>query len=304
MSLLCPAISLPVSLDGVEEGDFTMVMGYPANTSEYVISSEIAELLNKTYPKKIALRTTRLEVMRKYMDEDDNVRIQYASKYRGVSNAWKKWKGVVWGLDRMNAVEIKKDRERIFKEWTESSPSLARQYENIIPSLYQVYSDLEKYDLVIDYATEAVMVPEIFNITVDVLRLLNSNAHQSKSDKIAARDEFFKVVDSFFKNYYEPIDKDITTAMLKDYGKNIDKEFHPSFYRKIQRKYKGDFNRYISEMFRNTLFNTSEEVHDLLNDYPEKEKKFWQRFTVIRRLRFIRTFPKFTTTGFIIPMTC
>ena len=86
-----PKRSLKISRAGVKEGDFTFVYGCPGSTQEYVHSEAVKYIQDISDPEKIALRTTRLNIMKKYMDQSQAVRIQYSSKYASVANAWKKW---------------------------------------------------------------------------------------------------------------------------------------------------------------------------------------------------------------------
>ena len=97
-----------ISTKGVKEGDFTFVYGCPGSTKEYVTSDEVEYTGSVSDPKKIALRTQRLDIMKKYMAQSQAVRIQYSSKAANVSNAWKKWQGEEKGIRRMQTVAKKK----------------------------------------------------------------------------------------------------------------------------------------------------------------------------------------------------
>ena len=118
-----PKKSLKISRAGVKEGDFTFVYGCPGSTQEYVHSEAVKYISEVSDPEKIALRTTRLQIMKKYMDKSQAVRIQYSSKYAGVANAWKKWQGEAKGLKKMKTVATKQAYEARFREWAQGTES-------------------------------------------------------------------------------------------------------------------------------------------------------------------------------------
>ncbi len=271
-----PGYYLPISTAGVEEGDFTMILGYPASTHEYMVSPGISELMTEIYPKLIGVRAARLGVMQKYMEKDPSVRIMYASKYRSVSNAWKKWKGVVWGLRRVDAVQRKVEKEQEFQQWAAQDSVLSLQFGNVLPSLYANYNNSGKYSLVLDYASEVVLAPEIVRFALDLGEFLEENYRKPDPEKRLATESFKRKTEDFFKDYYQPIDEEITTAMLEIWYRDIREEFYPRFFRRIQKRYKGDFGRYVTAMFKNTSLNTPAGVQRLLNDFPGNEAKVMQ----------------------------
>src|SRR6056297_4219785 len=133
---LKPKHYMPVSIKGIEEGGFSMVLGYPGSTYQYVTSDEIKWIKNVSNPNKIELRDIRLDIMNKYMNNNDTIRIKYASKNAGVSNSWKRWKGEIIGLERLNAVEKKMDLEYRFRKWAESN---ANEYVGLLENFSTVY---------------------------------------------------------------------------------------------------------------------------------------------------------------------
>ena len=80
---------LPISIKGLNEGDYAMIMGFPGSTERYLTQSEVKQRMNAVNQAMIDMRGVRLEVLRKYMDASDKTRIQYASKFAGSSNYWK-----------------------------------------------------------------------------------------------------------------------------------------------------------------------------------------------------------------------
>ena len=109
-----PKKSLSISLDGVAEKDFTMVFGFPGKTTEYLHSEAVEQIITVNDPAKISIRAKALAVIDGFMRKDEQIKIQYAAKYAGISNSWKKWQGEVLGLTSTNAVEKKKKQKQYF----------------------------------------------------------------------------------------------------------------------------------------------------------------------------------------------
>jgi hypothetical protein len=135
-----PRRHLEIAAGGIDEGDFTMVMGYPGSTTQYLYSDAVRYMLETSLPLKIGLRTTRLEIMDRHMRTDDAVRIQYASKYRGVSNAWKKWQGIILGLTRNHAVKLKLGEEEQFRAWLEADGERILKYDGVLDEFASLYN--------------------------------------------------------------------------------------------------------------------------------------------------------------------
>ena len=150
-----PKKSLKISRAGVKEGDFTFVYGCPGSTQEYVHSEAVRYIQDVSDPEKIALRTTRLGLMKKHMDRSQAVRIQYSSKYASVANAWKKWQGEEKGLRKNKVVPVKQDYEKRFAEWAAGT-----RYEGVTDRLAQLYAARNPIYRAYEYYNETVRTIE------------------------------------------------------------------------------------------------------------------------------------------------
>ena len=145
-----PKHYLPISLDGVETGDFTMVFGFPGRTQEYLPSVAVEQIVETSNPAKIGIRETALDIVGKYMRADEKTKIQYASKFASIANYWKKWIGESTGLERTKAIEKKKKFEKKFMSTLpKDSP-----YRNILGEFETLYDDIQPYAYVRDYYSE------------------------------------------------------------------------------------------------------------------------------------------------------
>jgi hypothetical protein len=142
-----PAYHFPMSLKGVDEGDFTFVFGYPARTNQYLPAKALHLITEVSNPERVSIRGTRLEIFKQYSNADPKVRIQYAAKDASVANAWKKMIGESKGLKRLNGIEKKQKLEEEFMQWAKIDPAFDKAYSGIIPAFNKNYEQLEKFTL-------------------------------------------------------------------------------------------------------------------------------------------------------------
>ena len=226
-----PKKSLTISRAGVKEGDFTFVYGCPGSTQEYVHSEAVRYIQDVSDPEKIALRTTRLNIMKKYMDQSQAVRIQYSSKYASVANAWKKWQGEEKGLRKNKIVERKQEYEKRFEEWARGT-----RYEWLTEMLYNLYTQRNPIYRAYEYYNETVR-------TIERLKLVNG-----RLDK---------------KDYYQPIDEETFVAMMTAFDQNLDDSYKPEYF--LQKR--AEFG--TMEAWKDALFANDELARELSNAINE-----------------------------------
>ncbi len=209
-----PKKSFKISRAGVKEGDFTFVYGCPGSTKEYAMSEDVRYVSEVSDPQKIALRTLRLDNMKKHMGESPAVRIQYSSKAASVSNAWKKWQGEAKGIDKNDVVNVKRDYERRFSEWAKGT-----RYDGLVEKLGELFARRNPYYLAYEYYTETAR-------TIELLSFASSlrNAYPDA-------DAVHSVAESFFKDYYQPIDEENFVAVMDAFDKKMPDEFKPAWFK-------------------------------------------------------------------------
>ena len=202
-----------ISRAGVKEGDFTFVYGCPGSTQEYVTSDAVRYVGEVSDPEKIALRTLRLDIQKKYMAQDPAVRIQYASKNAGVANAWKKWQGEAKGIARLGTVAAKQAYERRFAAWAKGT-----RYEGLLDRIAGIYAQRLPAYRAYEYFRETVYTIELLSFATDVANALRA-AHPVG-----------EMVEEFYKDYYQPIDEEIFVAMVEALDRNLSAEFKPAWF--------------------------------------------------------------------------
>ena len=236
-----------ISLGGVQEGDFTFVYGFPGRTQEYIMSEGVRYVSEISDPAKIALRTMRLDTQKKYMSQSQKVRIQYSSKNASVANAWKKWQGEMKGINRLGTVAAKQDYEKRFSQWADGTA-----YSSILPRLDSLYSALEPYSFAKEYYGETAA-------TVELGRFAASAAKEIAGGN---KDRVKSMSESFFKDYYLPIDKESFVAIMTAFDKDVPAEFHPEYMKEELAKY-GSVSNWADAIFNESVFADAEKVAKL-----------------------------------------
>lgn len=268
-----PRHFFPISLKGVEENDFAMVFGFPGRTTEYLPSPAVELIQKVSDPIRVKARTVRLGVWDEGMKKDAKVRIQYASKYAGVSNYHKKWAGEIHGLERAEGIKVKQEIEKTFQDMVSKNPEWNKKYGNLLSDFKNVYDKLTPYQKVVDYFSETINAIEIIRYATSFKSLIDT-----KPEELSKKLETLKAnTKSFFKDYNIETDKKLFVAMLKMYYENVDKSMHPDLFATIHGKYKGNYNKYAEMIYKKSIFSSGQKVNELLNGYSSDNNKTIQK---------------------------
>ncbi|MBO4916439.1 MAG: S46 family peptidase [Bacteroidales bacterium] len=247
-----PKKSFKISRAGVKEGDFTFVYGCPGSTKEYAMSEDVRYVSEFSDPQKIALRTLRLDNIKKYMDMSQAVRIQYSSKAASVSNAWKKWQGEAKGIEKNDVVNVKRDYERRFKAWAKGT-----RYEGLVERLDSLFNRRNPYYLAYEYYTETAR-------TIELLSFASSVRNNLENPQALAN-----TAESFYKDYFRPIDEENFVALMDAFGKNLPEDFQPAYYKEKMAAY-GSAQAWADDLFARTLFIDKDKVLALKAEDSDK----------------------------------
>lgn len=271
---LTPKHHLPVSIKGVKEDDFTMILGYPGGTNRYLTSWGVEETMKITNPIRIKVRTVKQDIMMKDMKADDKVRIQYASKYSGSSNYWKYSIGQNKGLTRLKVVERKQKTEQEFAEWVNDKKKRAEKYGETLNLIKESIQGRKPYLYARMYYFEALFRgAEIVPMSGRVQKL----AGMLESEEVSEEDlkkEIENLKDrakGFYKNFNPPTDQKLLAAMFRVFYENVDAEFQPDIFQTIKEEFDGDFKAYADYVFENSIFATEERFNAFIEN-PELEK--------------------------------
>ena len=216
-----PKHFLPVSLDGVSEGDFTMVFGFPGRTNEYLPAIAVEQITQKVNPSNIAIREAALKVMDGYMKTNDKVRIQYASKQARIANYWKKWIGENQGIEKSKAIAKKRAFEAEFTKKLKTK-KLKDQYGHILSDFEKLYEDFEKINVKRSNFLEIFVRNNELMQAMFRLTQLENAASRSEEAFNKLRVSMINRLKSIHKNYNTEVDKGVFNAIMPMYTSKVD----------------------------------------------------------------------------------
>lgn len=253
-----PKHYLPISLSGVEEGDFTMVFGYPGRTQEYLPSFAVEQIVNDLNPAKIEIRDKALKVTDSYMRQDQAIKIQYASKFASTANYWKKWIGESQGLKKSNAVAVKKSFEQEFLKRAKDQNKMD-EYGQLLSSFEQLYTEITPLALARDYFQEIVLRnSELLSFGFRMYQLENAYNRLGEQAFKDRRDNLLNQLESAYKNYNKNVDQDVFEAIVELYGTKSPKELTPMAIQNI------NYSDLTYEIYAKSALTSYEKVKELL----------------------------------------
>jgi Peptidase S46 len=246
-----PKKSLSISLDGVAEDDFTMVFGFPGRTNQYLHSAAVAQIMNVNDPAKISIREKALAVIDGFMRKDEQIKIQYASKYAGIQNSYKKWQGEVLGLSNTNAVAKKQAYEEEFQKRVNANPEWKAKYGTLLDDLTKAYKDIEKYGRARDYYVESLTRVEAQAITAQYNSLRSVKDGNGEAAFKAALPKAIDRLEELYKEYNPTVDKQLFIALIKKFKEEQSAEFIAPYLADKINEFKGDYTALADDLYTN-----------------------------------------------------
>ena len=256
---------LAISLKGIEEGDYAMIMGFPGSTNRYLTQSEIKQRMTATNEPRIRIRGVRQDVLKAEMAASDKVRIQYASKYASSSNYWKNSIGMNKAIIDNKVLETKAEQEARFAKFAQETGNaeyakVVAQIDELIeksnPILYQVtcFNEILRNGIELSLPSN----------NLDSLKVALQKKDKANIKKFSDRLKLaFGHIHN--KDYNHEVDRKVAKALLPLYAEMVEAENLPAFYATINGKFKGDYNAYVDAMYDNSLFATEANFNKFIN---------------------------------------
>ena len=255
-----PKQHLKISLKGINAGDYTMIMGYPGRTTRFQTSPELKFQIEQN-DIRIAARTVRQNVLLEDMLADPKIKIQYASKYSGSSNGWKKWQGMKLAFEKLGIIERAEAEEKEFNEWVNANPKRIEKYGTAVSDIKNCVSTIKEPSLAFTLAYESVYSIEL---TTFAGRMKSSFQHalNDGKDTTAALAAAYASLAPHYKDYSFETDRKVAKAMMKFYRDNAKEE---DYLKNLPVDFATmDINAFVDEMFDNSSFKSEETLKNAI----------------------------------------
>ena len=271
---LKPKHHLPVSAKGVQDGDFAMIMGFPGTTDRFLTSFGLKETMEVTNDIRYKVRTEKLRIMKEGMNAAAATRIQYASKYAQCANYWKYSHEQNIALENLNTMGEKERIEREFTAWVNADPARKAKYGNALTLIKEGYEAMHPYNVAMSYMQEAgLQGAEVPLFAFQVGNTLERAFDAKNTAEV--KEMYLKAIKSnaaaFFKDFNKDVDKNLVAALLKIYSDNVAAEWHPDVFNLINKKYKGNYEKFAKELSDKSIFTDEARLNAFL-EKPDMKK--------------------------------
>ena len=269
-----PKRHLKINIKGVNEGDFTFVFGYPGTTKQFLTSDAVDYVQNVEDPTRIKLRTARLDVYNRAMNESPAQRLRYASKVASVANGWKKWQGEVRGLKRLNAIEKKKAFEKDFNAWAQDK----EEYRDVLAQLKKTYADIKDLNLSYTYLSEAIFASDLMNQVKNVANIISLSEKNGKNEAeiVALTEKFYNSLQNYYSKDYvnhRKVDKEIFVKTMSIFYYDYAKKSHYWLRDLIENHNDGKAEEFFAKVYESSFLSNPQQAEKLLKNFKPKNVK-------------------------------
>lgn len=268
-----PKAHLKVSLDGVEAGDFTMIMGYPGSTDRFLTSFGVQNAIENYNPTVVSLRDERLKTMKVHMDADPKVRLQYASSYAGVANYWKYFQGQTRGLKRLDVYGQKQALEAQFTNWVEANSKRKAKYGEALSMIEGYYKNNMAAQNAQIHLNEAAFASDLMIFSWRSQGLARAYNEETKEFDATTIADMKAGLDDRYKDYDFDTDKDLFTHMFARYAASLDQAGRPEIFNHIDKKHKGSIASFANEVYSTSVLASKDRMTAFLALPGKKMKK-------------------------------
>ena len=263
-----PKYVAEVSMQGYQDKDYAMTIGFPGSTDRYLCSWGVKQRIEDSNKPRIEVRGIKQALWSEAMQASDAVRIKYASKYAGSSNYWKNAIGMNRGLANLDVIARKQAEEKAFADWVAQSQDRVAKYGEVLSLLERGYTSTSASRNALTYLSEA------FANGAEIVRLARMVQSFDAEKSTAEEKQVFLEdrIKAFFKDYEPTLDQKVLAAMLKIVRERVDEDRLPDIYTKIDKKYKGDYEKYAAYLFKKTSLLSEEKIAKIINDPKEYAK--------------------------------
>lgn len=263
-----PKYVAEVSLQGYQDKDYAMTIGFPGSTDRYLCSWGVQQRIEDSNKPRIEVRGIKQAIWKDAMLKSDEVRIKYASKYAGSSNYWKNSIGMNKGLTNLKVIDRKREEEAAFAAWVAQDAKRKEVYGDVLNLLEKGYTSSSEYKKISTYLGEAFLSGAEIVKLARMIQSVDVKGSTPEEIDIFLEDN----IKSFFKDYDASLDRKMLAAMMKIVKERVPAENLPDIYKKVDKKYKGDYEKYAADVFKKTSILSYDNIASMLKD-PKKYAK-------------------------------
>ena len=263
-----PKYVAEVSLQGYQDKDYAMTIGFPGSTDRYLCSWGVQQRIEDSNKPRIEVRGIKQAIWKDAMLASDEVRIKYASKYAGSSNYWKNSIGMNKGLANLKVIDRKRQEEAAFASWVAQDAKRKEVYGDVLNLLEKGYTSSSEYKKISTYLGEAFLSGAEIVKLARMIQSVDVKGSTPEEIDIFLEDN----IKPFFKDYDASLDRKVLAAMMKIVKERVPAENLPDIYKTVDKKYKGDYEKYAADVFKKTAILSYDNIASMLKD-PKKYAK-------------------------------
>ncbi|MFC6998562.1 S46 family peptidase [Rufibacter roseus] len=278
-----PKHHLPISMSNVQEGDFSMVFGFPGRTTRFMTGSGLAMAVEQSNPARIKLRERRLAIMKEAMDASPANRLKLASEYASISNYYKYFIGQNEGIKRMKTLDKKATEEQVFQTWASADPNRKNLYGSALSDINASYANQRKYNLASIYRTEAALAPQLMSHAYQYTPLYNllkeGNVDQTRLKQLV---EAYKGMNNeFYENYLATTDQRMFAELMQMFFNDVPKEQHGEIFKDLRSKYNNNFQKWAADVYSKSFLSSAAKANAFLANPTQKAMENDPAFKVL-----------------------
>lgn len=254
---LKPKHHLPISLKGYEAGDFSMILGYPGRTNRWMPAGGVEQNIKYAYPAWVEGSKLGMDVLKKYMDTNQKVKLDYASKYAGLANYWKNRAGMIEALEQHKTVDAKRKTEKEFTKWAQKKDRKAK-YGDVVEIIDNYYAKTNEAARHNNYLMTILRSSTFAGMPASLGKALVQYANENEAKRAEMRPRMEESIASIFETAYMPLEEEILAAQLNLYYTKASKAGLAPYVKEIGDKNKGNFQAHLKNTFAKTPFASKE----------------------------------------------
>jgi len=271
---LKPKHHLPISLEGYEEGDFSMIMGFPGSTDRYKTSYGVQRLEAKENPSVKNSGDVTLAVYKEFMSKDSIIRTKYAAKWDGISNYWKYSIGQNRGIEALQVIDQKVAQEKELLAWIEANDERKAKYGEVLAVINEHYDKTAELKAAYNYMARGLMNScELYMYFFGTFNFIDALYSDNDSIKQKGKDDYLAETVEHFKNYNVDVDKAVFVALSELYKKEVPQDYYPYYFYLVDKEYGGDFEKYADEVFKKSMYTNEKKMLKFIKNPKIKKVK-------------------------------